>query len=281
MCALDPLPAAQLSEHNFAIFELLATLIAYELEEQDSDAARVAQLLEAVQLAEEREKMMGILGHDLRTPLTAIKLSAEAIVIGHDPGDVQPLAMQIISSATRMNRMITDLLDFTRSRFSGGLPLSRRQTIDMRAVCEKVVQELQIANPRRTIHFTAEGDTRGGWDGDRIAQVVSNLVSNALDYSLPGTTIEVDLSGDDDVARLAVINTASELPPDVMESMFRAFHGGQASNTRSRGVGLGLFIVEQILHAHGGEVSVESSGGQVRFDTVWPRRGVQQRNAPQ
>jgi len=267
-----------LSEEVFKIFELLATLISYELENQDNDVIRAAKLEEAQRQAEEREKMMGILGHDLRTPLTAIKLSAEAIVMSPDPQDVNPLAMQIFSSAGRMNRMITDLLDFTRARFSGAIPLNRAP-VDMRVVCEKVVQELQIANPRRTIRLASSGNGVGEWDGDRAAQVVSNLVSNALDYSAPATPVEVILEGDRETMILSVTNAASDLPRETMKSMFEAFHSGPSFNSRSRGVGLGLFIVRQILRAHGGEVTVSSHNGTVRFDTVWPRRASSRETA--
>lgn len=278
LCALDPLPASHLSEDNFAMFELLASLISYELEEQDNENLRRAlaeslagQLQEAQLQAEEREKMMAILGHDLRNPLTAIKLSAEAIVMTAAPQDVNPLAMQIVSSASRMGRMITDLLDFTRARFTGTMALNRA-SVNMRVVCEKVVQELQIANPRRRIRLISSIDGAGEWDGDRVAQVVSNLVSNALDYGSEEATVDVILDGDVEMMKLSVENKAPDLSVETMKTMFEAFHGGAAMDGRSRGVGLGLFIVQQILLAHGGQVTVSSQEGSVRFDTLWPRK---------
>lgn len=208
-----------------------------------------------------RELFIGILGHDLRSPLSSVLMGAQSIArkATRDPLDT---AVRIERSARRMERMISDLLDFTRSRHDGGMPLSCREG-ELASIVDRAVDELRGANPTRTIVFDSTGETRGLWDADRMEQVVSNLVGNAIAYSPGDTKVEVHLRSSPGGLSLEVANQGSPIPADLVPQLFdpfrRAVDEGASDRQGARGLGLGLYIVDQIVRAHGGTVTIESS----------------------
>jgi len=208
-----------------------------------------------------RERFIAILAHDLRTPLTALRLSSQLLIRRTVTEKVaKDLGRRIEATSNRMDRMIADLLDFTRSRQSGGMPVELADA-DLEPICRSVVQEVEIAAPTRVIVFEHHGDTRGRWDEGRLQQIVSNLVSNAIDYSPESSEVRVTLRGDDSQVTLAVQNHGVPIPELTLRSLFDPFRrgsSGSVSSGRSRGLGLGLYIVEQIAHAHGGKVVARS-----------------------
>lgn len=271
LCALDQ-RLTELSEDHLAIFQLLASLISFELEADEQHRRVDHELLLEKESAMARERLLGILGHDLRTPLTAVTMGADDLIRN---GELKPEAEQtaigILASARRAARMVRDLLDFTRARLAGGIPI-RRDPIDLRRVVARVLTEIRVNAPGRLITFQSEGDCLGLWDADRAAQVVSNLVGNALQHGLDGTAIEVTLRGGDDAVGLEVINAGEPLAQEDLAVLFSPFRRtGGGSGPASDGLGLGLFIVEEIMKAHGGSVASVSSGGRISFRTVWPR----------
>jgi signal transduction histidine kinase len=180
---------------------------------------------------------------------------------------------EIDRAAQRMLEMIGTLLDFTRSRFTGDFPVSPLPT-DVHEVCRGVVAELQAAEPDRTVELELSGDGRGAWDPARIAQVVSNLVSNALEHGAPDAPVRVSVGGDEEHAVVEVENHGPPIPPELMAVMFEPFCRGSALRDAShaRGLGLGLFIVSEIVRAHGGTVEVDSSAERgTRFTVSLPR----------
>jgi signal transduction histidine kinase len=209
-----------------------------------------------------RDMFAGILGHDLRNPLTSITF-ASALLLKRDdlPDAVTKTMRRIATSADRMARMISDLLDVTRSRVAGGMPIERKPA-DLHAICRNVIDELEAAHPARTVQFTTLGSGHGVLDPDRLAQVVSNLVSNALDYSPGGTPVHVAVRGDDPtLLELEVNNLGTPIPPEVLETIFDPFRrgpGAAGSRRTSKGLGLGLFIAQQIVEAHGGSIRATS-----------------------
>jgi signal transduction histidine kinase len=217
------------------------------------------------------ERLVAILGHDLRNPLSAILVAAQSMLRRGDLGSAQgKLLSRIISSADRMERMITDLLDFTRGRLGTGLPLSPADA-DMIEICRHVLEELELSHPTRVLRLRIQGDARGRWDADRVAQVVSNLVSNALQYSPPEATVTVALHGEPHAVVLHVTNQGPPIPPPLLARIFDPFLRGRESHGR-HGLGLGLYIVERIVRAHGGEVAVRSTETDgTTFSVHWPR----------
>lgn len=221
------------------------------------------------ELAQARERLIGILGHDLRVPLTSIVLGAE-LLLRHETftAEGQQAAVAILASARRAARMTMDLLDFTRARFAGGIPILR-QEIDLRRVAEKVIAELRTIDPAAPVELQFDGDCRGSWDADRAAQVVSNLTGNAIRHRRGAGPVRVLLRGEEDAVILEVRNPI-ERPPEVpLEHLFSPFRQGSDSS----GLGLGLFIVREIMKAHGGSVAATAEPDQFVIRAAWPRNG--------
>jgi signal transduction histidine kinase len=184
---------------------------------------------------------------------------------------------RVISSAERMKRMISDLLDFARGRLGGGIPLSPGP-LDLASLCREVAEELEAGRPGREVGLELEGDLQGEWDADRLSQLLINLGKNALDYSPEETSVRFTLHGDGECVRLEVHNWGPPIPPEQLGSIFepfRRFADEERSPSSTSGLGLGLYIVEQIVRAHGGEVSVRSTEEEgTRFTVRLPRRPV-------
>lgn len=220
------------------------------LEERERELQTVARF---------REEFIGIVGHDLRTPLSAIVAGAHVLSLDPQAAHDMTTTGRILSSANRMARMIDDLLDFTRGRIGGGIPIQRR-LVSTREVCQRVIDELGASHPGRVITLASTGDDRAELDPDRIAQMVSNLVANALRYSPPESVVGVEIAGSAHDVTLRITNAGTPITSSDLAGIFEPFRRGraQASNT-GEGLGLGLYIVERIARAHDGAVSVSSS----------------------
>jgi signal transduction histidine kinase len=242
---------------------------------RESEALKAGSLASAMETAHFREHFVGIVGHDLRNPLTAILTSAQLLLRHGGLSDRQARAItRIAHSAERMARMIGDLLDFTRSRLGGGFPIHPLR-IDLRELSTAVIEELELAYPTRTVEFSARGDGWGTWDPDRMAQAVSNLVGNALQHSPEQSTVRVELLDEGDRIRLETTNAGPAIPAEVLPHIFEPGRRGTGGRGRkeSTGLGLGLFIVEQIVLAHGGTIAVRSSAEEgTTFSVSLPRR---------
>jgi signal transduction histidine kinase len=166
---------------------------------------------------------------------------------------------RIQSTADRMARMIRDLLDFTRVRRDTGLVL-QRAPMDVHALARQVVDELLLVHPGRQVERVQEGEGQGSWDEDRLSQLLSNLLGNALVYSPPGSVVRVLTRGLEREVLLQVHNPGKPIPPEQLERLFRPFERGENTvNDAGRSIGLGLFIVLGIARAHGGRVEVQST----------------------
>lgn len=220
-----------------------------------------------------REEFIGVIGHDLRAPLWAIVTGAHALQLDAAAAIAGNTVPRILASANRMAHMIDDLLDFTRGRIGGGLSVQRRP-VSTRGICRRVIDELAASHPDRLVMLTSSGDDHAELDGGRIAQLMSNLISNALRYSTPGSAVTVATHGDPDGVTLQVRSQGPPIPEEELPVIFQPFRRGRVQRASDdSGLGLGLYIVERIAHAHGGSVSVTSSLEQgtcfeVRLPTV-------------
>ncbi|MFY0572040.1 ATP-binding protein [Archangium lansingense] len=224
--------------------------------------------------AEFRERFLGIVGHDLRNPLNAITLSARVLLVSEALPERELKAVRrIASSADRMVRMISELLDFTRSRLGGGMPVDP-SLADLSAICREALEELETSHPGSRLSLRVLGHGLGEWDSGRLSQVISNLVGNALQYSPEGSPIRVTVDGHaPHEVMLSVHNEGAPIPEDVLPELFEPFRRGTRERTHnSGGLGLGLYIVQQIILAHGGTLSAEShSGDGTTFTARLPR----------
>jgi PAS domain S-box-containing protein len=219
-----------------------------------------------------RDRMLGILGHDLRNPVAAVRTAATLLLrrAGLDD-DTRELAEAIDCSGKRMLEMIESLLDFSQTRFKGALPMSPIP-MDLGEVSRAVVDEILAANPGRQIALTVNGDARGRWDPARMAQVVSNLVGNAIIYGAPREPVRASVEGDAEMLRFTVWNAGAPIPPELFPVLFEPFRRGAS---HGRGLGLGLYIAKQIVTAHGGDIDVYSTEEDgTRFTVRVPRCGV-------
>ncbi len=221
-----------------------------------------------------REQLMGILGHDLRSPLSAISAAAGLLRRRDDLAPpVREHVERINRAATRMTEMIRTLLDFTQVRFHGVLPVTPAPT-DLGDVARAIVDELRAAEPDRAIDLEVRCDARGHWDPARLAELMSNLVGNALVHGAGGEPVHVLIDDAGDEVRLRVHNGGAAIAPEVQARLFEPFRrgAGRTSTARAGGLGLGLYIVRQIVLAHGGTISVESTeGGGTTFTVRLPR----------
>jgi len=219
------------------------------------------------------QQLIGIVSHDLRNPLSAIVFGAGTLLSRDDLPDRHLRAVaRMRSAAERATRLIHDLLDLTRTRLTGSLPVEPRP-MDLGAVVEDAVNELRVASGDREIAVERHGSAKGIWDPDRLAQVASNLVANALKYGRPDRPVRVELDGrSSDAVRLRVHNEGDPIPPELLDRLFQPWERAGQQGGAAQGVGLGLFIVERIVAAHGGNASATSTAeAGTTFEVRLPR----------
>jgi signal transduction histidine kinase len=220
-----------------------------------------------------KDLFLGVLGHDLRNPLGAIIMSATVMMTNEGPDWPQhKSARRILNASTRMDGLIGDLVDFTRTRLGSGIPIVRAE-MDLETTCRQTVDEIAAFHPRRVIHFDASGDLRGRWDSGRIAQAVSNLCGNAIQHGADAP-IDVVLRGETDDVVLSVHNQGPPISKHHLQDIFDPFKQLAPESTKpkdARSVGLGLFIVRAIATAHQGKIDVESDERGTTFTLRLPR----------
>ena len=216
-----------------------------------------------------KEMFIGILGHDLRTPLGAIMASAKAMAhVKATPETMSKAAAIILRSGQRMNALVNDLLDFTRSRLGGGIPVVRSH-MDFEKLGRETVDELAAFHPDRHIQFDATGTLQGSWDEARLGQMLSNLIGNAIQHGAADSAINVTLRGSADEVVLRVQNRGPVIASDDLSRIFHPMHRvAHDAAAATHSLGLGLYIGERIVVSHGGQIAVESSEGQGTTFTI-------------
>jgi len=204
------------------------------------------------------QQLIGIVSHDLRNPIAAIALTAEALMRKKDlaPTLERPL-QRITHSAKRAERMIFDLLDFTQARLGSGLIMHRSQ-VDMLEVARRCLDDLQTIHPTRQLNLVSHGDPVVDADGDRMAQVITNLAGNGLKYSPHDAPVTLTLTHAPDAFTLEVHNEGDPIPPSELPHIFKLLRRGSHLGQAERNIGLGLYIVKEIVKAHGGTIGVTS-----------------------
>jgi signal transduction histidine kinase len=252
----------------------------FELYRQRQQLA--AELRERERLNEElrdtlrlNEMFHAALGHDLRNPLSAIMTGAAILIQRTADEKTMSIGNRILSSGARMGRMIEQLLDLARARLGEGIPLSP-SPVDLHDVTERVVAEHKAIEPARAIQVEAIGDLRGTWDEPRLAQVLSNLLGNALQHSAPTTDVSVRLDGTHTATVSFRVYNAGVIPETLKPVLFEPFRSGRDAQRKSEGLGLGLYIVNQVVRAHQGTIHVCSTASKgTTFTVELPRAPVE------
>lgn len=240
------------------------------LDEGLDTAVRAAVQSYATLRDQTRDRFIGILAHDLRTPLSAVMTGANYLTAITESDDVKHrVAVAIEQSATRMARLIDDIFEFARGTLGGTIPVQFREG-DLGELAAIAVAELKVAHPKRDLRLELIGDLRGRWDADRILQVVSNLVANAFRHGADPVTVTVREGTSREELVLEVNDRGPPLPAERIRQLFDPTRL-EVSKTRA-GLGLGLYIVRQIALAHGARCDVQSSEAEgTTFTVRWPR----------
>jgi signal transduction histidine kinase len=209
-----------------------------------------------------RNLFLGVLGHDLRNPLTAASMGARWMERsdGADPAKRAKVVSGLIDSTSRAIRILEDVLDLTRSSFGTNIPVSKART-DLLALSERIADELRSVHGSRTIDVTHEGDPTGLWDAERLGQALSNLLGNAIQYGDVATPITASIHGKDpEFVEISVHNLGSAISDEAKNTIFQSWTRGQIEGPgRHPHLGLGLYITRLIAEAHGGTVTVVST----------------------
>ena len=269
LCAIDPRPALVNTPQTTGMFKLFAELIGFHLSALDRIAISEARLLDAQKTAELREQFIAVLGHDLRNPLGAIGAGADVLrTTPLNPRGIRMVEV-IRASVARMSGLIEDVMDFARGRLGSGLTLVRNADVPLTPVLRHVIVELEAKFPGRKIVVELALQEPVDCDRTRIAQLLSNLVSNAISYGAPAEAIRVTAQTRDGFLELSVANGGDPIPPEAMERLFQPFTRGAVRPTQ-QGLGLGLFIASEVARAHRGTLGVESTAKETRFTFRMP-----------
>ena len=257
---ISPNPIDEVRHQNQELLNALSEAKSAEKERE----RLIEDLKQTVRL---NEMFVGVLGHDLRNPLTSVSMIAELLIANPDNDVTAEHASRILRSTQRMRNMIDQLLDFTRIRLDARLPLKREKT-DIGALASSIIAEFQIGEGDASICYEEEGRLEGMWDFDRLAQALSNLIGNARKHGISERPIEVCIDGTNDDVVLVEVNNQGTIPADLLPVIFEPLRGDRSEEANTNGLGLGLFITKQIVQAHGGSIDVESNEAQGTTFTV-------------
>jgi sigma-B regulation protein RsbU (phosphoserine phosphatase) len=271
VCALDSRPALLRDGKTLGMMKLFAELISLQLAAEEEHARDRVALGDARRTAELREQFIAVLGHDLRNPLSSVITGSSFLLDICDQPKQKTILERVHSSGQRMARLIEDVLDFARGRLGGGIAIEPEEVQDVAQVAAEVVAEIASAHPDRALRVTYRDAGSALLDRTRVAQLMSNLVGNAVQHGPPDEPVDVRVEGAGDHVRFSVTNGGAPIPPELMPRLFEPYVRAEGSRPRA-GLGLGLYISAEIARSHGGSLQATSSAeGGTTFTALLPR----------
>lgn len=272
LCAIDANPAKVNNPQVLGTFQLFAELIAQHLDADERLNASEASLKRELELADLREQFIAVLGHDLRNPIAALSAGTSRLM-KDGWTDTTPRILSLMkASVARMSGLVDNVMDLARARLGGGIALDLVEG-DVGLTLSQVIDELRVAHPDRTIEARLALPHHVPVDHGRIAQMTSNLLSNAITHG--AGDLPVLISADIESGRLIVrvVNGGTPITSDQMDKLFQPFRRGDLHSS-AEGLGLGLYIASQIAKAHGGDIVVKSDESETSFSFVMPFHSV-------
>lgn len=225
------------------------------------------------QVDRSRNLLLGMFGHDMRSPLQTIQMTANHLAKLNDGQQVSAAAARLIRSGARMQGLLDDILDFSRTKLGLGIRVAPTP-VDVAALVADELVQLRVAHGTQSVELDVTGDTGALCDARRIQQMLGNLVGNAIKYGDPAAAVQVTVTGGDREILIGVRNCGPAIPPSVLCRVFEPLERGPGAETRpgSEGsLGLGLYIAREIAHAHGGEIDARSDESATVFTVRLPR----------
>lgn len=264
LCAIDPHPAQIKNAKTLNMFKLYSELISSHMDGLDRVDMVELQLEEERKALKLREQFIAILGHDLRNPLGAISSSLQMILRQPLNEKTRKVAEIAKNSSSRMNELIENVLDFARADQGSGISIQIKSEARIGEIIKDVISELQASWPERQITFIDDLSVPVKCDGSRIAQLLSNLLGNALTHGDSDGIIKVIANSTGETFELSVANTGKKIPNERMAKLFEPYERG-ADKDGGEGLGLGLYICSEIARAHGGNLAIESTDLETKF----------------
>jgi signal transduction histidine kinase len=219
-----------------------------------------------------RDMFLAILSHDLRNPLNSIGMTAQLVpIVCSDPAEAIACGEQISRNVSVMERMIADLLDYTRTRLGAGMPV-KPAPLDLGIVAKDVFEEFCTAHPNRDVQLRTDGDLNGQWDSDRVRQAISNLLGNAIQHSSADFPVTLSLRGETSNVFVEVHSGGDPIPPGELQRIFDPLIRGSSAEhpltNRPGSIGLGLYIAREVAKSHGGRIDVRSTANEGTSFTI-------------
>jgi signal transduction histidine kinase len=227
----------------------------------------------SAQVDQSRNLLLGMIGHDMRSPLQTIQTTARYLAALNAGEKVSGAASCLILSGARMKALLDDLVDFNRTRLGLGIAIAPTN-VDLATLFAEELEQVRAAHPDRRLEFVAVGDTQGLWDGLRLQQLLANLVLNAIKYGAPDAPVRVAITGEETDVHLKVRNAGSPLEPSTLDRIFDPLSRGLEHEDKydpDAGLGLGLYIAREVAKAHGGEIEARSDETETVFTVRLPR----------
>jgi signal transduction histidine kinase len=225
------------------------------------------------EIEQARNLFLGTLGHDLRNPLQTIQMTASYLAALNADAEITEASARLINSGQHMQALLDDLLDYSRTKFGLGINISPGD-VDLSQLCASSLDLLRAANPGRKIHQEVQGDTCGSWDGQRLQQLLGNLVRNAIKYGAPDAPVYVGLNGEAAGVVLEVRNSGPAIEPSDLHQIFNPLKRGSNKGNQpdtDGSLGLGLYIAREIAKGHGGSIEARSDPTETVFAVKLPR----------
>ncbi|PLS22577.1 histidine kinase [Amylibacter cionae] len=270
LCAIDPAPRKLKDDQVLGMFRLFAKMIGDSLETAERLQESETAVEKERELAEIQQQFIAILAHDLRNPVNALEAGLRLLGRRQLDARSESIVSLMQASINRMGNLIENLLDHARERQDGGIIIERNADEPLEPVIQQIVSEIRAVSPEHMIECKIDLPQNVNCDRERIAQMLSNLLGNAVTHGAKGRTIQVNARSEDGQFKLSVRNEGDMIPPEHVGNLFLPFQQGNSSNKRS-GLGLGLHIASGIAEAHGGRLSVRSDPDSTEFTFTMPQ----------